>query len=1048
MRDLAAGTASSTPTELTVFNGLVLFAATTVAHGRELWKTDGTTAGTVLVQDIGNVVQASESSSPRHLFTNGAMGFGVYFIVDWGSAKQLWRSDGFDQGTYAVTHSVAPVEGPGLANVGNTLFFAGIPVAGSSDLYLTMGSFETRLTSFSSTTSGAGVGTLRAIGATVYFTLDDGVHGTELWKSDGTTGGTVLVKDIFPGASSASPRDLTAVGTTLFFTAEDGTNGREVWKSDGTAAGTSLVKAVTPAGIAIDPSQLVALGGALYFTADDGVHGLEWWKSTGTAAGTTLLFDLQPGAATSSPATPFVQGTSLYFAATTTASGRELWKTDGTAPCTLVADINQESYSASSDPTPVALGSTLYFVSNDGQSGPELWKSDGTAPGTTLVKDLTPGPTGTTLGPLVVAGAYVYFAAPDVVGGNELWRSDGTAAGTVRVADLVPGPGDSDPLELRALGSTLFFHALDAQSFDTLYKVDGPGAPVKLLGLSPLAGLTRATASPTVMGTFLYFASATTAAGEELWRTDGTVGGTVMVKDVVPGAGDSRPANLTVVGTTLYFTAGSDLWKSDGTTAGTTSVTSLMPFNPAYPAHSFGGVGAYLLFSAHTSSTGEELWRSDGTASGTGMVKDIAPGSNSSSSSPGAGVVLGNVLVFPSDDWATGREPWRTDATAAGTLLLKDVRPGTGEAFPYGYVPGLVAWSKVYFLAFDGSAGQALWSTDGTPSGTLFAARIPQAPRSGFTNDGSTFLVAGGGRLYFTSMNARGGRELWAWAPTASDSTPPVITAAVTGTQGTSGWYTGNATVTFTVSDPESSVSSATGCATVVVTTDTAGQTLTCTATSAGGTASKSVTVKRDATPPSITCPGAQTVNTTSTTGAPVSFPAATATDALSTPGVVASPSGSTFPLGATVVTATAMDAASNQASCTFSVTVTHVTGPVDGGAVTDGGAKTDGGAGTDAGPGPFDGGGVTDAGAQVDAGGLPDAGPSGDGTDGGSAPVCTCGAGTVCQAGVCVPEPAKQPGGCGCAAGSVEAPWAVLLLLGALASRRGRRVTAAERAG
>ena len=77
---------------------------------------------------------------------------------------------------------------------------------------------------------------------TLFFTANDGVSGNELWKSDGTAAGTVLVKDIYAGRHRLEPLGLVAVGGTLFFTANDGVNGTELWKSDGTAAGTVLVK--------------------------------------------------------------------------------------------------------------------------------------------------------------------------------------------------------------------------------------------------------------------------------------------------------------------------------------------------------------------------------------------------------------------------------------------------------------------------------------------------------------------------------------------------------------------------------------------------------------------------------------------------------------------------------------------------------------------------------------------------------------------------------------------------------------------------------------
>ena len=100
-------------------------------------------------------------------------------------------------------------------------------------------------------------GSLTALGNTLYFSANDGVNGTELWKSDGTAAGTVLVKDIFPSVSwSSSPRYLTAVGNTLFFSANDGVNGEELWRSDGTAAGTVLVKDIFPGSSNSSPVSL------------------------------------------------------------------------------------------------------------------------------------------------------------------------------------------------------------------------------------------------------------------------------------------------------------------------------------------------------------------------------------------------------------------------------------------------------------------------------------------------------------------------------------------------------------------------------------------------------------------------------------------------------------------------------------------------------------------------------------------------------------------------------------------------------------------------
>lgn len=94
--------------------------------------------------------------------------------------------------------------------------------------------------------------------------------------------------------------------------------------------------------------------------------------------------------------------------------------------------------------------------------------------------------------------------------------------------------------------------------------------------------------------------------------------------------------------------------------------------------------------------------------------------------------------------------------------------------------------------------------------------------------------------------------------PVPEDSTPPAITGAIAGTQGNAGWYVSNVAVTWSVTDGESAVTSANGCEDALIAADTAGQALACEASSAGGTASEMVTVKRDSTPPTVAYSGQQ----------------------------------------------------------------------------------------------------------------------------------------------------------------------------------------------
>jgi ELWxxDGT repeat protein len=102
--------------------------------------------------------------------------------------------------------------------------------------------------------------------------------GFELWRSDGTEDGTVLVKDISPGVTGVQPpHDLTEVNGMLFFTAADTEHGTELWRSDGTRAGTELVEDIWPGVEGSFPRSLTDVEGTLLFTADDGFHGVELW---------------------------------------------------------------------------------------------------------------------------------------------------------------------------------------------------------------------------------------------------------------------------------------------------------------------------------------------------------------------------------------------------------------------------------------------------------------------------------------------------------------------------------------------------------------------------------------------------------------------------------------------------------------------------------------------------------------------------------------------------------------------------------------------------
>ena len=191
------------------------------------------------------------------------------------------------------------------------------------------------------------VGLTRA-GDNVFFAAEESVHGLELWKTDGTPKGSTLVKDINPGTEWAfySRQNLgfTELKGILFFTADDGTHGRELWKSDGTEAGTIMIKDIHPSGNS-NPTGMFVFKNRLFFSANDGTNGNELWESDGTEAGTVMVKDIDPSGG-SSPGEMFESANTLFFAASDGTNGIELWKSDGTeAGTVMVMDINPKGHS-------------------------------------------------------------------------------------------------------------------------------------------------------------------------------------------------------------------------------------------------------------------------------------------------------------------------------------------------------------------------------------------------------------------------------------------------------------------------------------------------------------------------------------------------------------------------------------------------------------------------------------------------------------------------------------------------------------------------------
>lgn len=241
----------------------VYFFATRLDSEVEVWRTDGTPSGTRRI--------AADVEYPRFIGFFVRSGPWVYFLADGDDGSEIWRTDGTAAGTSQV---VASPDAGVQAAVGVS---GGLVYYSDRSLWIiTHDGRLTKLAEFDDDLFNPG-GQLAAHAGRAWLTADDGVHGQELWVSDGTAGGTRLVRDIIPGPADSRAFEPVSAGERLFFSATDGVHGEELWQSDGTEAGTRMVQDLRPGGAGSRPNWLVAAEGYLYFLADDGLTGREVW---------------------------------------------------------------------------------------------------------------------------------------------------------------------------------------------------------------------------------------------------------------------------------------------------------------------------------------------------------------------------------------------------------------------------------------------------------------------------------------------------------------------------------------------------------------------------------------------------------------------------------------------------------------------------------------------------------------------------------------------------------------------------------------------------
>ncbi len=763
----------------------VFFNANNGFNGNELWKTDGTEQGTVLVKDLNPTFDSdgeprtSQISNFTVLGTAGS-GFTLIFAArDENSDYQLWQSDGTENGTTVIPGLDG--ETPDPAQVvrlnDNTVVFSGTHSVFGRELFsYTLGdpSIELVRDIFISPTGGSDPREMLAVDGVVYFSASNGTSqdaldfefGRELWRTDGTQMGTFMVGDLnpVPGFSS-NPHSLIAFNGEIYFAATTGLTGSAVYRTETTN--------IIPEGVMVDlvlahnlgtgptgtsPEDFVIANNELFFTAFGSSGKQALWKSNGTDD-----TDMQVNATELTPSSDniniitselFSNGSQVFFTADTDDVGGEPWVSNGTVNGTQrLADINPGDIGSAPEEYAFLGGQTFIGkFSDEEEFERELWVSDGTPLGTQQFGDFNTATNASRPQDLIDLDGTLFFTATNPDEGRELWKSDGTTAGTVLVKDIYPGSVGANISQLNAVNGLLYFNASSLDEgdnrFTNVYRSDGsllgttklfdePHQLVGGFGAMSLDGLTT-----------LLIAERISDQNIALYQTDGTLAGTSMLVNLPDGFTNETPA--VVIDDTAYFVSAfpGPLWKTDGTEAGTMEVSSLQRVNHLQE------LNGLLYFFADGANNTRELWVTDGSTIGTSLVKA------GFTSREYPLLSIDDLLLFFASNDDDGLELWRSNGTPSGTVRVVDLVAGdNGLQLDDDDDDALfIATSKrVYFVADDGNVGLELWTSDGTANGTFLLKNIDGERRGSNVND----LLVVGDTLYFEANDRIHGEELW-----------------------------------------------------------------------------------------------------------------------------------------------------------------------------------------------------------------------------------------------------------------------------------------------
>ncbi|MEJ1239283.1 ELWxxDGT repeat protein [Chryseolinea sp. T2] len=761
IKDINLGSGYSTISNFTLYKGKVYFTADDNSKGQQLWVTDGTSAGTKRVTSIGSGITQMVADDNA-----------IYFLRYNLDYLQVWKSDGTSSGTIMVKGDIKIWNSAANLTMADGLAYFSCQPFGvnESRVWRSDGTADGTFP-ITPPIDGNGSGPSGTSHPTqfveyngsLYFIARGGAFPlpqSGLMKTDGTVAGTVAVKSLHSGSAIVNYSQGFEYNDKMYFTFFEVTTRRfSIVESDGTTANTTTIFDQSYPNY-FSPGQTLARDGFLYFTAGDGAKGTalvklnlsdRTYETQKTLSNTTEPFifvaalDKNASAGTTSK---------MFFQSRLDIGVTSLWATEGTIASTV---------SLLDDQMPgelAALNNKVYF-SRASAAGTELWSADGTPSATTMVKDINTAVYGLTNAQLVSNGSQAIFYASDKILGMEPRITDGTLAGTKLLKDIAVGTRSSYEYTKVSVNGKFVFPAIDNSGMIQYYGSDGTDA-----GTVAITSFTENKSVHNIVvqgdGKLCYFDVLNRDNTTSLYVSDGTVAGTKEIENLgTNGVGGAYYITEMSAGSNrLYFAVagfGEDLWKSDGTADGTVKVADLTAISELVVS----GDKAYFTVQSSASLSDVEVYVSDGTEAGTKLIKDL----NGSKSSEATGLTAFNgKVVFSANDEATGRELWITDGTEAGTALVKDVLPGAESSIVRNEF--VVYQNRVYFIADDGTHGPELWSSSGTPETTTLVKDIVPGTESSVPGK----LKALDDLLYFQAYTPENGVEVWSTDGTANNT--------------------------------------------------------------------------------------------------------------------------------------------------------------------------------------------------------------------------------------------------------------------------------------